>query len=68
MMLERRLNNIMKELYGSLIIGYDFKDNEHGVLVVGNPDKGSIDIVNAFQDKEASDLLHRLIGEKNGGD
>lgn len=68
MMLERRLNNIMKELYGSLIIGYDFKDNEHGVLVVATQDKGSIDIINAFQDKEASDLLHRLIGDKNGGD
>ena len=53
----------MKELNGSLIIGYDFKDNEHGVLVVGMQDKGSIDIINAFQDKEASDLLHRLIGE-----
>ena len=57
----------MKELYGSIIIGYDFKDNEHGVLVIGKPDKGSIDIINAFQDKEASDLLHRLIGDKNGG-
>ena len=53
----------MKELNGSLIIGYDFKDNDHGVLVVGMQDKGSIDIINAFQDKEASDLLHRLIGE-----
>ena len=57
----------MKELYGSLIIGYDFKDNEHGVLVVGKPDKGPIDIINAFQDKEASDLLHILICDKNGG-
>ena len=55
----------MKELYGSLIIGYNFKDNEHGVLVVGKPDKGSIDIINAFQDKEASELLHKLIGKEN---
>ena len=67
MMRERRLNNIMKELNGSIIIGYDFKDNDHGVLVVGMQDKGSIDIINAFQDKEASDLLHILIGGKNGG-
>ena len=67
MTLERRLSNIMKEVYGSIIIGYDFKDNDHGVLVVGMQDKGSIDIINAFQDKEASDLLHRLIGDKNGG-
>ena len=55
----------MKELNGSLIIGYDFKDNEHGVLVVGKPDKGSIDIINAFQDKEASELLHKLIDKEN---
>ena len=57
----------MKELYGSLIIGYDFKDNDHGVLVVGKQENGSVNVVNAFQDKEASDLLHRLIGDKNGG-
>ena len=55
----------MEEVYGSIIIGYDFKDNDHGVLVVGMQDKVSIDIINAFQDKEASDLLHRLIGEEN---
>ena len=55
----------MEEVYGSIIIGYDFKDNDHGVLVVGMQDKGSIDIINAFQDKEASDLLHRLIGKEN---
>ena len=56
----------MEEVYGSIIIGYNFKDNDHGVLVVGMQDKGSIDIIDAFQDKEARDLLHRLIGDKNG--
>ena len=55
----------MKELNGSLIIGYAFNDNKHAVLVVGKPDKGSIDIINAFQDKEASELLHKLIGKAN---
>ena len=55
----------MEEVYGIIIIGYDFKDNEHGVLVVGKPENGTVNVINAFQDKEASELLHKLIGEEN---
>ena len=55
----------MKELNGSLVVGYDFTDKDTGVLIIGKQDKGSIDIINAFQDKEASELLHKLIDKEN---
>ena len=56
----------MKELDGSLVVGYDFTDKDTGVLIIGKQDKGSIDIINAFQDKEAVDIFNKLVGrDKN---
>lgn len=52
-------NNI---LTGSLIIGYDFSAKDTGVLIVGKKAKGeAVDVINAFQGKEAYDLLQKLI-------
>ena len=65
MMLERRLSNIMKELNGSLVVGYDFTDKDTGVLIIGKQENGSVNVINAFQDKEASELLHKLIDKEN---
>ena len=66
MMLERRLSNIMKELNGSLVVGYDFTDKDTGVLIIGKQENGSVNVINAFQDKEAVDIFNKLVGrDKN---
>ena len=50
----------------SLIVGVDFTNGEDvGVLIVGRkrPNQ-SVNIINAFQGKEAEELYKKLIGEK----
>ena len=50
----------------SLLVGVDFTNGEDvGVLIVGRkrPNQ-SVDIINAFQGKEAEELYKKLIGEK----
>lgn len=50
----------------SLLIGVDFTNGEDvGVLIVGRkrPNQ-SVDIINAFQGKEAEELYKKLIGKK----
>lgn len=50
----------------SLIVGVDFTNGEDvGVLIVGRklPNQ-SVDIINAFQGKEAEELYNKLIGKK----
>ena len=49
----------------SLIAGVDFTRGEDvGVLIVGRQKKGKIDIVNAFQGKDAYELYEKLITKK----
>ena len=50
----------------SLLIGVSFTDDENnGVLVVGRKSPNqSVDIINAFQGKEAEELYKKLIGKK----
>lgn len=52
-----------RRLKGALLIGYSFsEDPDVGVLTVGRRNnKGVTEIVNAFQGKEAHDLLLKLI-------
>ena len=50
----------------SLLVGVDFTNGEDvGVLIVGRkrPNQ-SVDIINAFQRKEAEELYNKLIGKK----
>ena len=50
----------------SLLVGVDFTNGEDvGVLIVGKkrPNQ-SVDIINAFQGKEAKELYNKLIGKK----
>ena len=50
----------------SLLVGVDFTNDEDvGVLIVGRkrPNQ-SVDIINAFQGKEAEELYNKLIGKK----
>lgn len=47
----------------SLLIGFDFNpEKDNAVLIVGrkNPDNVSVDIINAFQGKEAEELYKKL--------
>ena len=54
------------EINESLLVGVDFTNDEDTcILIVGRkrPDH-SVDIVNAFQGKEAEELYKKLIGKK----
>ena len=54
------------KLNESLLVGVDFTNGEDvGVLIVGRkrPNQ-SVDIINAFQGKEAEELYNKLIGKK----
>lgn len=50
----------MKE-YGSVIVSWDFSHGvDVGVLLVGKQEKGNVDVINAFQGKEAEELYKKL--------
>jgi hypothetical protein len=46
------------------IVSWDFSNDDTGVLIVGHQKDGKVDIVNAFQGKEAYDIYKKLSGEK----
>lgn len=50
----------------SLLVGVDFTNGEDvGVLIVGRKRPNQlVDIINAFQGKEAEELYNKLIGKK----
>lgn len=49
----------------SIIIGYDQKDDDNAVLIVGRKaPKQSVEVINAFQGEEAKELYERLITKK----
>lgn len=54
----------MTNTTGSYIVAWDFSHGEDGkdhcVLIVGEQKKGVMNIVNAFQGKEARDIYERL--------
>ena len=46
-----------------LVVGFDNKEDETGVLVIGRKTKnGIMDIVHAEKGKDAVDLYNRLVG------
>lgn len=59
----------MTKINESLIIGVDFSENDDiGVMVVGRQNKGQVNIINAFQGKDAEELYKKLttVIEKEG--
>ena len=59
-------NMTVMKINESLLVGVDFTNGEDvGVLIVGRkrPNQ-SVDIINAFQGKEAEELYNKLIGKK----
>lgn len=58
----------MKPLTDTLLVSIALtNDEDDAVLIVGRKRKGeSVEIVNAFQGKEATDLYNRLINVQKG--
>jgi hypothetical protein len=50
----------MEQTSGAYIVSWDFSDEDSGVLIVGKQTKGTMEIVNAFQDEEAYELYKKL--------
>lgn len=61
--------DVYKPIHESLIIGIDFSHGpDVGVLVVGHKRLNeTVEIINAFQGKEAWELYQKLITEKKRG-
>lgn len=55
---------------GSVIVSFDFRGKDEGVLIVGKQKGlGGIDILNAFEGKDAMGLYKKLVTvEKNDSD
>lgn len=49
----------MEQTSGAYIVSWDFEENS-GVLIVGKQTKGTMEIVNAFQDEEAYEIYKKL--------
>ena len=58
----------MKPLTDTLLVSIALtNDEDDAVLIVGRKRKGeSVEIINAFQGKEATDLYNRLINVQKG--
>ena len=57
----------MSTIHGAYVVSFTFSkvgDDATGVLVVGKQTKGKVDVINAFQDKEAWDLYQKLTVKK----
>lgn len=52
-------------LEGSFIVSYSFSDHDIGVLLVGKQTNGIVDVVNAFEGKEAMDIFRMISKKKN---
>ena len=50
----------MTNTNGAYIVSWDFSHEDVGVLIVGRQHNGKVDIVNAFQGKEAHDIYEKL--------
>lgn len=48
----------------SVLVGVDFSETDKGVLIVGRQTKGRVEIINAFEGKEAYDLYTKLVTKK----
>lgn len=58
----------MNETNGAFIVSWDFsngKDND--ILLVGQPEGKKMNVINAFQGKEARDIFEKLSTVKKEG-
>ncbi len=51
----------------SVIVSWDFsRGKDAGILIVGSQKNGRVDIINAYQGKEAYELYRKLTVKKKG--
>ena len=51
----------------SVIVNWDFsRGKDAGILIVGSQQNGRVDIINAYQGKEAYELYRKLTVKKKG--
>lgn len=61
----RTTANKPNHISGSFIVGYDLSvEDETGVLVIGTQKNNKVDVINAYQDKEAVDLYKKLLSNE----
>ena len=53
----------MANSFGSYIVSWDYTDEDTGLFIVGTKEGNVVNIVNAFQGKEAHDIYKKLTGE-----
>ena len=58
----------MNETHGSVIVSWDFSHNgdKHVLLVGRKMPKHDVEVINAFQGKEAHDIYDKLMTKKEG--
>lgn len=58
----------MTNAHGALIVSWDFSHNEdkHILLVGRKTTKHDVEVINAFQGKEAHDIYEKLTTQKKG--
>ena len=57
----------MSKVEGCYLVSFSFSNNgDTGVVIVGKQTKGKVEIINAFQGKEAWDLYQKLAIKKEG--
>jgi len=55
------------ETNGTVIVSWDFSHEDTGVLIVGRKKtKVDVEVINAFQGKEARDIYEKLTTKKKG--
>lgn len=53
----------VKKDSGAIIVSWDFsRGDDVGVLIVGEQNKGKVEVINAFQGDEAFDIYKKLTG------
>lgn len=58
----------MENTSGAFIVSWDFSDEDTGVLVVGRQIKaGNVEIINAFQGRDAIDI-YKILSTVEKGD
>lgn len=58
----------MNETHGAVIVSWDFSHNgdKHILLVGRKTPKHDVEVINAFQGKEAHDIYDKLMTKKEG--
>lgn len=60
---------MQRNITTSLLVGFDFSNNDKAIVVVGKKRKNqSVEIINAFEGEEAIDIYKKLVGDKKGLD